>query len=139
MRSAGMLASSAYLALAAATLPLQNVKSTKYNSLVTTHHFIQIDITTEDPWNADASKFVAKLGKRLAQIALEPLETQYLFENVVDVYSCRGQKSICVQKHVQNRMIFVPARECDIPYNTSIFTISAFDFLLRIYIIIYIL
>ena len=52
----------------------QQTKSQKYNSFVTTHHFISIAIETTGPWNSEASEFIAELGKKIAEVTLEPLE-----------------------------------------------------------------
>ena len=54
-------------------------KTAKYNTLATTHHFIPIAIETGGPWNCE---FISELGKRITQITLEPLETQYLFKRL---------------------------------------------------------
>ena len=91
VRSACMLAPSAFLASAAATLSIQKQfcqnkaatnKIAKYNSLATTHHVIPIAIETAGPWNSEASEFIAELGKKITEVTLEPLETHYLFQRL---------------------------------------------------------
>ena len=57
-------------------------KTAKYNTLATTHHFIPIAIDTGGPWNCEALEFISELGKRITQITLEALETQYLFQRL---------------------------------------------------------
>ena len=57
-------------------------KTAKYNTLATTHHFIPIAIETGGPWNCVALEFISELGKRITQITLEPLETQYMFQRL---------------------------------------------------------
>ena len=55
-------------------------KISKYNSLTTKHHFILIAIEIAGPWNSEASEFIAKLGKKITEVTLEPLKTQNLFQ-----------------------------------------------------------
>ena len=38
------------------------------------YHFISIAIETADPWNSEASEFIAELGKKIVEVTLEPLE-----------------------------------------------------------------
>ena len=57
----------------AATNKVATNKIAKYNNLTTKHHFIPIAIETGDPWNA--LEFIFKLGKKITQITLEPLQT----------------------------------------------------------------
>ena len=47
-----------------------------------THHFVPIAIETGGPWNSEAAELVADLGRRITQVTLEPLETQYLFQRI---------------------------------------------------------
>ena len=58
---------------AAATKAAVN-KSVNYACLTATHQFVPIAIETGGPWNSEA----AELGRRITQVTLEPLETQYL-------------------------------------------------------------
>ena len=57
-------------------------KIVKYNSLATTLNFIPIAIETTSPWNSEASEFIAELGKKITEVTLEPLQTQYLFQRL---------------------------------------------------------
>ena len=57
-------------------------KISKYNTLATTHHFVSISVETGGHWNPESSEFIAELGKRISQITLEPLETQFLFQRL---------------------------------------------------------
>ena len=54
-------------------------KIAKYNSIATTHHFISIAIERAGHWNSEASKFIAELGKKITEVTLERLETQYIY------------------------------------------------------------
>ena len=40
----------------------------------------RIAIETGGPWNCEALEFISELCKRITQIRLEPLETQYLYQ-----------------------------------------------------------
>ena len=55
-------------------------KIAKHNSFATTHHFILIVIETAGPWNPEASEFIAEQDKKITEVTLEPLKTQYLFQ-----------------------------------------------------------
>ena len=79
--AASHLAETAKRAGAAANKAAANEIS-KYCTLATTHHFVPISVETEGPWNPESSEFIAELGKRISQITLEPLETQYLFQRL---------------------------------------------------------
>ena len=67
------IAETAENASAAATKAAVN-KSTKYACLTAMHHFVPIAIET--------GGLVADLGRRITQVTLEPLETQYLFQRI---------------------------------------------------------
>ena len=55
-------------------------KISKYSTvLVTAHHFVQISVETEGPWNLESSDFITEFGKRISKITTELLETQFLF------------------------------------------------------------
>ena len=54
-------------------------KISKYSIPAMTHHFIQISVETGEPRNPESSELISELGKRISQITLEPLETQFLF------------------------------------------------------------
>ena len=64
-------------------------KISKYSTLATTHHFVQISVETGGPWkdlggpwNPESSEFISELGKRISQITLELLKTQFLFQRL---------------------------------------------------------
>ena len=57
-------------------------KISKYSTLAMTHHFVPISVETGGPWNPESFEFIAKLGKRISQITLEPLETQFVFQTL---------------------------------------------------------
>ena len=57
-------------------------KISKYSTLATTHHFVPISVETGGPSDPVSSEFIAELGKRISQITLEPLETQFLFQKL---------------------------------------------------------
>ena len=76
--AASHLAETAESAGAAANKAAAN-KISKYSTLATTHHFVPIFVETGGLWNPESSEFIAELGKRIFQITLEPLETQFLF------------------------------------------------------------
>ena len=75
------IAETAENAGAAATMAAVN-KSTKYACLTATHHFMPIAIETGGPWNSEAAELAADLGRRITQVTLEPLGTQYLFQRI---------------------------------------------------------
>ena len=79
--AASHLAETAESAGAAANKAAAN-KISKYSTLATTHHFVPIPVETGGPWNPESSEFIAELGKRISQITLEPLETQFLFQTL---------------------------------------------------------
>ena len=65
---------------AAAAKKAETNKIANYNSLTRMLHFISIAIETAGHRNPDASEFVTELGKKITEVTLEPLETQYLFQ-----------------------------------------------------------
>ena len=79
--AASHLAETAESAGAAANKAAAN-KISKYSTLATTHHFVPISVETGGPWNPESSEFIAELRKRISQITLEPLETQFLFQRL---------------------------------------------------------
>lgn len=94
-------------------------KVAKYNSFLTTHHFIKIAVEMRGPWNFEASQFISELGKRIGQITLEPLETQYLFQRLPKAinFTAEGKRN-SVQKRLHNRVIFMPGSTCAISDDT---------------------
>ena len=47
------------------------------------HYFVhQIVIKMGGQWNTKAADLVADLGRRITQVTLEPLETQYVFQRI---------------------------------------------------------
>ena len=79
--AASHLAATAESAGAAANKAAAN-KISKYSTLATTHHSVPISVETGGPWNPESSEFIAEHGKRISQIRLEPLETQFLFQRL---------------------------------------------------------
>ena len=66
----------------AAAMKAAIIKTTKCACLTTTHHFVPIAIKTGESWNTEAAEFFADLGRRITQVTLKPLETQYLFQRI---------------------------------------------------------
>ena len=79
--AASHLAETAESAEAAESKTATN-KISKYSTLAMTHHFVPISVETVGPWNPKSSEFIAELDKRISQITLEPLETQFLFQRL---------------------------------------------------------
>ena len=79
--AASHLADTAESAEAAANKAAAN-KISKYSTLATTSHFVLIFVETGGHWNPESSEFIAELGKRIAQITREPLETQFLSQRL---------------------------------------------------------
>ena len=57
-------------------------KVTKYAHLATTHIFVPIAVETGGSWNVQAIEIVQDLGRRISEVANEPLETQFLFQRL---------------------------------------------------------
>ena len=79
--AASHLAETAESAGAAANKAAAN-KISKYSTLGTTYPFSPNSVVTGGPWNPESSEFIAELGKRISQITLELLETQFLFQRL---------------------------------------------------------
>ena len=54
-------------------------KRVKYNDLTTTHIFVPIDDETSGAWCSQFAQFIEYLGRRIAAVTNEPLETTYLY------------------------------------------------------------
>ena len=57
-------------------------KTTKYSNLTATHLFISIAVETRVVWCSKSTQFIEELGKQIAAITNEPLETIYLFQRL---------------------------------------------------------
>ena len=54
----------------------------KYDKLRGTHLFFPVAIETGGPWNAQATELIQEIGSRLTIVTSDPLETQYLFQQI---------------------------------------------------------
>ena len=58
------------------------IKSSKYQALSSSHHFVPIAVETLGPWNAEGASFISTLGRRMAEVTGEPRETAFLFQRI---------------------------------------------------------
>ena len=57
-------------------------KTKKYEHLSITHNFIPVALETGGSWNSEAIAHTNDIGKRITAINSEPLETQFLFQQI---------------------------------------------------------
>ena len=55
-------------------------KRVKYNDLATIHIFVPIAVETSGAWCSLSAQFIEDLGRRIAAVTNEPLETTYLYQ-----------------------------------------------------------
>jgi len=69
------------MAGAAADKAASNEK-TKYSAHHQTHIFVPVSVEAMGSWNVDSINFVSTVGKKLAEVSGDPLETSYLFQRL---------------------------------------------------------
>ena len=125
--AASHIVETAECAGAASTKAAAN-KINKNSCLSSTHHFVPIELETGGSINIDATEFLSDLGKRISQITMEPLETQYLFQRL-SISLQRGNEIAFRNTFNSEKLKCIPERAIQTLYNESNF--QAFGFVLE--------